>query len=395
MQLIRIILIFFALIFSPVFAQAPDYFNPYAKFSTDKEEYSWTDKVRIKIVAPSWNSNKYLIDIIGNTNDHPIKISTKDKSLKPYTLTETDPSSGVFVGEVTLTGFLHDADGDGEVDTLPRTLGTGPTDGFLVSSNDDAITITWTFADDVTLTHSVPITWNIGQIRFDQTNFLLDQLGKVAVYDPDLNLDPEVKDQIPITVSSDSDTAGISITATETTIESGLFEGTFAFTTSKASSGNRLYVIPGNSIYAKYDDYTLPRPYSTNSNLEIKTISKVLSDVPPLERLTISESYLADRSGNIVYDPVINEQVQLVTKVQNIQDFGQPFVYIVQVKDVTGTVILLSWIQGELFPFQELELSKSWTPTISGEFTVEAFVWDSLSNPVPLSSKTSNLYFIQ
>ena len=395
MKLLGIVFLIFALLFTPAFAQAPDYFNPSAKFSTDKELYSWTDKVRFQIISPSWNTNKYLVDTIGNFEEHPITIATRDQSLKPYTLTETDPSSGVFVGEVTLTGFLHDANGDGEVDTLPRTFGSGPTNGFIESTSEDAITISWTFADGVTLVHSVPISWNIGQIRFSDSNFLVDKLARVIVNEPDLNLDPEVLDQVPITVTSDSDAAGITITATETNQETGLFEGTFAFTTTRVSSGNRLFVTPGDAIYAKYDDYTLPRPYSISSNLEIKTNSKVTSSIPLQERINLGSTYLADRSGNVVFDPVVNDQVQIVTKVQNAQDFGHSFVYIVQIKDDTDTVVQLSWIQGQLAPLQELELSKSWTPKESGDFTVETFVWNSLSDSVPLSDKVETSYFVQ
>ena len=92
MKLLGIVFLIFAVLFSPAYAQAPDYFNPSAKFSTDKELYSWTDKVRFQIISPSWNSNKYLVDTIGNYQEHPITISTREQSLKPYTLTETNPA---------------------------------------------------------------------------------------------------------------------------------------------------------------------------------------------------------------------------------------------------------------------------------------------------------------
>ena len=109
----------------------------------------------------------------------------------------------------------------------------------------------------------------------------------------------------------------------------------------------------------------------------------------------MGSTYLADRSGNVIFDPVINEQIQIITQVQNAQDFAHSFVYIVQIKDDTDTVVQLSWIQGELASLQELELSKSWTPKASGDYTVETFVWNSLSDSVPLSDKVENTYFVQ
>ena len=39
----------------------PNYEDPYSPIFTDKPEYSWTDKVKMTIIAPSWNSDRYLI----------------------------------------------------------------------------------------------------------------------------------------------------------------------------------------------------------------------------------------------------------------------------------------------------------------------------------------------
>ena len=123
----------FSLILFPAFGESiPDYNDPYSPIFTDKPLYSWTEKITITIIAPSWNSNANLIDSIGGTEDHPIKISTREHSLKPYRFAETAANSGIFTGEVILTGFLHDADGNGSFDTKPRTIGNGPTDHNLI-----------------------------------------------------------------------------------------------------------------------------------------------------------------------------------------------------------------------------------------------------------------------
>ena len=95
----------------PAFAeQIPDYDNPYSPIFTDKPVYSWTDKVRMTILAPSWNTDRHLIDSIGDDEDHPIEISTREHSLAPYRFTETDVNSGIFTAEIILTGFSHDAE---------------------------------------------------------------------------------------------------------------------------------------------------------------------------------------------------------------------------------------------------------------------------------------------
>ncbi|MFB5633112.1 MAG: hypothetical protein ACE5Q9_07285, partial [Nitrosopumilus sp.] len=240
---------FLFLIFILPFASAqeiPDYDKPYAPIFFDRPVYSWTDKIKIKIIAPSWNTDKDLIDSIGDDNENPIKISTRSHSLEPYRLTETDVSSGIFTGEVILTGFLHDADGDGDFDTTPRTVGTGPTSGFLEVERDSAVTVSFEFADGVVLSESVPVSWNIGIVEFETDIFFSDDAVIVRVIDLDMNLNPEAIDQIPVEVFSDSDVGGITANAIETSESSGSFIATISLTQNSASSGNRLYAIPGD-----------------------------------------------------------------------------------------------------------------------------------------------------
>jgi len=77
------------LVLSAYAEETPDYLNPYAPIFTDREVYTWTDKVYITVVAPSWNANRYGIDSIGTQDGHFIKIYTSEHSLEPYKLTET------------------------------------------------------------------------------------------------------------------------------------------------------------------------------------------------------------------------------------------------------------------------------------------------------------------
>jgi len=386
----------FAVILPLAYAeQIPDYDKPYSPIFTDKPIYSWTDKVKITIFAPSWNSDRYLIDSIGDNEDNPIKISTGSHSLDPYRFTETGVNTGIFTAEITLTGFSHDADGDGDIDTTPRTLGNGPTSGFLEVDRNSAITISFEFADGVVLTESVLTTWNMGNVQFSDNNFLSDKSALIRVIDPDLNLNPEALDQIPIEVSSDSDIAGIEVTAIETSESSGIFVATIAFTQNLSSSGNRLLALPGDEIYAKYDDHTLPKPYSTSDNLEIITLAKITSLISPLERITNSPITLTDSLGTPLKSFQANNRIQIVGSVTNEQNFNQKFVYLVQVKDHNNAVESISWIGGELSSQQNLNVSQSWLPKNSGTFFIETYVWNSLDDQIPLSQLTSTSVIIE
>ena len=384
----------FFLILAPVYAESvPDYEKPFAPIFTDKPVYSWTDKIIISVNAPSWNSNSNQVNSIGENNSHPIKISSGENFLKPYRLTETSSSSGIFSGEIILTGFLHDVDGDGNFDTNPKTSGDGPTNGFLEVENNDSISISFEFADGVVLTESVPITWNMGVVQFTQDIFLINNSVGLRVIDHDMNLNPEALDTIAVDVFSDSDSGGIQVIATETSERSGDFIASIALSTS-TSSGNRLYAIPGDSIFAKYDDHTLPKPYSKSDEKSIQTSAIVDHSIPAINRIQTTPISFSDSFGNPLTSYISESQMQIVGTIENQIIFDQEFIYFFQIKNSDDSVISLSWIQGKLSPNQILDISQSWIPTKSGNYILETYVWNSLNDLIPLSPPISTMIIV-
>ena len=385
----------FFLILAPVYADSiPDYEKPFAPIFTDKPVYSWTDKIIISINAPSWNSSPNQIDSIGESESHPIKISSGENYLKPYRLTETNSNSGIFSGEIILTGFLHDVDGDGSFDTNPKTFGNGPTNGFLESDVNDFISISFEFADGIILVESIPVNWNHGTIKFSKDTFLSNDLIDVRIIDPDLNLNPEMIDTVNIEVFSSSDAGGLSITAIETSERSGNFISTFSLS-ENTSSGNRLYAIPGDTIIAKYDDHTLPKPFSKSDSQYVETVANVDYSTSSINRIEISSIFLSDGFGNPIVSLSPNTQMQIVGTIENQINYDQEFIYFLQIKNSDGVIVSLSWIQGKLSPNQILEVSQSWIPTNSENYILETYVWNSLNGLNPLSHSTSTLINIQ
>jgi len=380
---------------APVYADSiPDYEKPFAPIFTDKPVYSWTDKIIISINAPSWNSSPNQIDSIGESESHPIKISSGENSLKPYRLTETNSNSGIFSGEIILTGFLHDVDGDGSFDTNPKTFGNGPTNGFLESDVNDFISISFEFADGIILVESIPVNWNHGTIKFSKDTFLSNDLIDVRIIDPDLNLNPEMIDTVNIEVFSSSDAGGLSITAIETSERSGNFISTFSLS-ENISSGNRLYAIPGDTIIAKYDDHTLPKPFSKSDSQYVETVANVDYSTSSINRIEILSIFLSDGFGNPIVSLSPNTQMQIVGTIENQINYDQEFIYFLQIKNSDGVIVSLSWIQGKLSPNQILEVSQSWIPTNSENYILETYVWNSLNGSSPLSHSTSTLINIQ
>lgn len=90
--------------------------------------------------------------------------------------------------------------------------------------------------------------------------------------------------------------------------------------------------------------------------------------------------YAEQNSGSAddVWQTNVNKQIQIVADVTNNQDVKQPFVYIVQVLDNDGKVVMLNWITGTLQPHQSMSPAQSWVPTASGVYTAQIFDWPCL-----------------
>ncbi|ABK78662.1 hypothetical protein CENSYa_2059 [Cenarchaeum symbiosum A] len=363
-----------------------------ATIELDQKVYTWTDKVYITIVAPDHNFDDDLIDEIGETNLDEITVSTREADLDNYKLDETGPDTGIFTGEVILTGFRFDVDGDfgtgdnSGFDTVPRTGGGGPTDGFLETSEDDGLTVSFEFSEDETVVGSALIRWNIGEAQWLEAAYPATGTGVVRVVDPDLNLNPEAVDNLEVDVWSDSDAGGIQLTVTETNEATGIFEGTVSFTVNDQSSGHRLYVAEGDTVTARYEDNTLPDPFTTADNLDITGTAIIGTIVPPLERVDIIDARLVDSFGGALTTVAVDQQVQITADLASGQDRDQTFAYLLQVQDANGVTVSLAWITGSLAAGQSFSPALSWIPEEAGSYTATIFVWESVDNPTALSA---------
>ena len=363
-----------------------------ATIELDQAVYTWTDKVFITVVAPDHNFDSNLIDEIGDTTEDPLQVSTREGgTLDNYRLTETGTDTGIFSGEVILTGFEHDADGDGSTGTNGNdrlnlaARGNGPTDGTIAADDDDGITVSYEYNDDEHVIGSALIRWNVGDTQWLEASYPASGSGVVRVVDPDMNWNPEAVDNFEVDVYSDADAGGINLTVTETQEASGIFEGTVIFTLTDQSSGHRLRVAEGDTVTARYDDNTLPDPYTRNDELEVEGTTIIGTLVPPLERAVVSNVRLTDNSGNPLDTVAIGQQVQVTGQVTSGQETEQAYAYLVQVNDSSDVTLSLTWTSGTLNAGQSLTPSMSWQPTAAGEYTATVFVWESIDNPTALS----------
>ena len=244
----------------------------------DKKEYTWTDKVRITIDSPDHNLDGNIVETIGDSRESKVKVNVRSMDLDYYKLVETGPNTGIFEGTVTLTGNPHhDADGNGEKGDASGAASSGvdsketlgPDDGMLpIYNNETGITVSFEFEEDMVAIATAPITWNTGTIKWTESSYSLGTIGEMTVTDTDINLNQEEKDTIVVDVWSDSDAGGLDITLTETGTATGVFKGTVTFTDEK-SSGHQLLVTHGDTVWAEYEDNTLPRPHMTSDEIDV------------------------------------------------------------------------------------------------------------------------------
>ena len=108
-------------------------------------------------------------------------------------------------------------------------------------------------------------------------------------------------------------------------------------------------------------------------------------------KIGVSDTGLVDASGSSVSRVFVDQQVLVQSKVGNNQDTTQDYAYIVQIKDSDDIVVSLSWVQGAINAGQSLNVAQSWLPDSSGTYKVQIFVWQSITNPLPLTSTVTEL----
>ena len=353
-----------------------------ATIKLDQKVYSWTDKVYITVTAPDHNFDDNQIDEIGTANEDPLRVATKGFDLDDYRLVETGFDTGIFTGEVILTGFEHSVI---DYTVSHETGGEGPTSGYLETPSDGGISVSYEYSEDETVFTSSIIRWNIGDVQWLEASYPASGTGVLRVIDPDMNLNPEAVDNFDVNIASNTDASGITLTVTETNEATGIFEGTVFFTTTGGSSGHRLRVSEGDTVTADYGDGTLPSPYTASDSVSITSTTIIGTIVPPLERAPATNLRIIDTFGSSIDAVSVDQQVQVTADLTSGQDRDQDFAYLIQIQDGDGVTVALSWIAGALVPGQSFSPSASWTPTDVGTYTVTAFVWESISQPTALS----------
>ena len=101
---------------------------------------------------------------------------------------------------------------------------------------------------------------NVGTIYWKQDIVSSNSFVDIYVTDDDMNKKeyPNFADKFTITVWSDTSPDGLEIQVVENGVYTGIFKGTVYIADSGETTKNRLVSNPGDILYAKYVDFTLP-----------------------------------------------------------------------------------------------------------------------------------------
>lgn len=347
--------------------QIPAFTTAAPVLKLDRTTYTPFDKMVIILTDSSLNTNSEKIETLQVTVSGPARTDQ-------ITLRETDKNTGMFQKEIRLTPDPSKYPGDMQV------------------RRDDGITVSYRVDAANVITETAFIEYNEATVSFDKPSYQLTDEAKVSVTDRDASINPEVPDIVNVKIWSNTDANGLTFALRETSKDNGVFEQGLLFTLTDPSSGNRLKVSDGDTVSMSYVDNTLPTPSALSADgihtLESKTAAATSifgKSIPSTQRVPTAEPSLVNSFGENVSQIVTGEQLLIQSEVTNAQNKKQPFAYIVQVKDPQGITVSLSWVTSELPPNESLKVAQSWLPSTAGRYSIEIFVWESLTNPTALS----------
>lgn len=373
--------------------------------------YSATTRFSVLIHAPAWNTDPDKIDTIGNTPDSPISIYTNEARVQlvgsddfgaPCTgFSELGPDTGLFQGNVLMTGFPFDYDGDGIEDTLPFSdCGSGSAFGevesaaFLETEKTGGITVAWEATEDLTLVKSANYGFREGQVSFDKQVYDLDDKVTIVMSDLDYMLYDAWEFPWIVKVRSDSDLAGIEVRVwwvEDTTYATpfflqGDFYGDLSLTDIDESQfDSRLRVAPGDKIYVEFDDYSLPSPYGDGDFITVNDSASVVFSKDSVSGILLNEVKPTNTQGETINEIGVNDGIQILASVENKTSEPKTVSCILAITNSDGQFEHISWATMNLNSNAITDINQSWSPESQGEYTAKIFIWEQIPNGIPLT----------
>ena len=101
--------------------------------------------------------------------------------------------------------------------------------------------------------------------------------------------------------------------------------------------------------------------------------------------ITLTPPKTVSMNGQELDTVNVDEPVGISSILTNHDKKEHKFTYIVQILNKEGGTDYLEGLSASFLPNQSFTASQSWTPSESGKYTVQIFVWESLATAIPLT----------
>ena len=105
--------------------------------------------------------------------------------------------------------------------------------------------------------------------------------------------------------------------------------------------------------------------------------------------ITVTPPTMVDPFGHVISSFQVGQEIGVESTLTNHGQSNQKFAYMVQVLGSNGETEYFQSTSASMLPNQSFNASQVWIPKNSGQYTVQVFVWDSLSSAIPLTSVLS------
>lgn len=347
-------------------------------------------------------------------------------------LEETSSNSGTFTGtiEYAVASQVNQFD-----PSLIRNLRTSGNEiKFLVNDRlIDEKGINLAYSDRakvgviIEVSSKTDITTHSGTVTLEKQTYRFGQPVVIILTDPDLNTKHDVVDIYNVINSPGSpadDTVGdpsgnvlleimikgfryhrctingveygglasTGFSLVETGPGTGVFTGSFKMPSQICSEDRTQLISPaGGSIEANYFDFR----DSSGQQREIgitftKPTSSPTQNIPKVEEAAINTKPTEIRdtfNRPISQKSAVGQKLNFITEISSQEQKPQSYSYIIQVKDETGKIVDLRWIDGKIYSATKKVAEISWKPSASGKYVIEIFLWDGINSAVPLTKK--------
>ncbi len=230
------------------------------------------------------------------------------------------------------------------------------------------------------------------KVFLDRTSYGSGSIVYVSIFDRNFNLQDDVVEVLDLTqiVEGDPIVEVRIVQPTQETFTLSAVDGSL-----KDSNGNsvREAVESGPDTSLFEFEIKLPDDIEANSSIGVlyndpfELSPTTRENIPAQQKIVVTDTRFSDSSGRTLQKISVEQEVTISSMIQNRMSSKQEYSYIVQVKDSDGFTVALSWISGNIEPQRSASVAVPWTPDKAGEYTVEIFVWQNLSKPVPLLLK--------